>query len=73
MGWLPLFGLSGWPSCFLQSKGKKPLVRFFPEVAEAVGEIDAKRFVLDGELVVPAEGGFDFDLLLQRIHPAASA
>jgi ATP-dependent DNA ligase len=29
-------------------------------------------FVLDGEIAIPAEGGFSFDALLQRIHPAAS-
>jgi ATP-dependent DNA ligase len=28
--------------------------------------------VLDGEIVVPANGSFSFDLLLQRIHPAES-
>jgi ATP-dependent DNA ligase len=32
----------------------------------------AKKFVLDGEIAVPAGGGFSFDALLQRIHPAAS-
>jgi ATP-dependent DNA ligase len=31
-----------------------------------------KAFVLDGEIVVPVEGRFSFDDLLQRIHPAAS-
>jgi ATP-dependent DNA ligase len=30
------------------------------------------KFVLDGELVIPVEGGLSFDDLLQRIHPAAS-
>jgi ATP-dependent DNA ligase len=28
--------------------------------------------VLDGEIVVPSDGAFSFDALLQRIHPAAS-
>ena len=32
----------------------------------------AKRFVLDGEIVVPAGRAFSFDDLLQRIHPRAS-
>ena len=31
-----------------------------------------KSFILDGEIVVPVEGRFSFDDLLQRIHPAAS-
>src|SRR5205085_421434 len=32
----------------------------------------AKTFVLDGEIVVPEDGAFSFDALLQRIHPASS-
>ena len=57
---------------FLQSKNEKPLARYFPEVVEAVRTVRAKRFVIDGELVVPINGAFDFDQLLQRIHPAES-
>src|SRR5262249_50779258 len=29
-------------------------------------------FVLDGEIVIPSDGAFSFDALLQRIHPAQS-
>ena len=36
------------------------------------GRSRRKKFVLDGEIAVPAGGGFSFDALLQRIHPAAS-
>lgn len=57
---------------YLQSKSEKPLARYFPEIVEAVGRVDAARFVVDGELVVPVGAAFDFDQLLQRIHPAAS-
>jgi ATP-dependent DNA ligase len=56
----------------LQSKAGRPLTRYFPELVEAVRELKARRFVLDGEIVVPSDGGFSFDALLQRIHPAAS-
>jgi len=56
----------------LQSKSGKPLTRYFPEVVAAAQAIDAKRFVLDGEIVVPDGRAFSFDALLQRIHPAAS-
>ena len=56
----------------LQSKSGQPLTRYFPDLVEAVGRIKAKRFVLDGEIVVPSNGSFSFDDLLQRIHPAAS-
>jgi ATP-dependent DNA ligase len=57
---------------FLQSKQEKPLARYFPEIVEAVRAVRANRFVIDGELVVPIDGAFDFDQLLQRIHPAES-
>jgi ATP-dependent DNA ligase len=56
----------------LQSKAQKPLTRYFPEVVEALMKVKARRFVLDGELVVPRGAGLSFDDLLQRIHPAAS-
>jgi ATP-dependent DNA ligase len=56
----------------LQSKSGRPLTRYFPELVEAALAIDARKFVLDGEIVVPQDGGFSFDALLQRIHPAQS-
>src|ERR1700755_1130502 len=56
----------------LQSKSGKPLTRYFPDMVEAVRGIKARRFVLDGEIVVPQGKAFSFDALLQRIHPAAS-
>jgi ATP-dependent DNA ligase len=56
----------------LQSKSGQPLTRYFPDLVEAVGKLKARRFVLDGEIVVPSDGSFSFDALLQRIHPAAS-
>src|SRR5438270_7311807 len=57
---------------YLQSKAEKPLGRYFPELVEALRALAAPRFVLDGEIVVPIAGRFDFDQLLQRIHPAES-
>ncbi len=56
----------------LQSKAGQPLGRYFPEIVDAVRAVPARRFVLDGELVVPTADGFAFEPLLQRIHPAAS-
>jgi len=56
----------------LQSKAGQPLTRYFPEVAAALLEVKAKKFVLDGELILPVDGRLSFDDLLQRIHPAAS-
>jgi ATP-dependent DNA ligase len=53
---------------YLQSRGSRPLRRYFPELAFAPG-----RYVLDGEIVIDgADGVQDFDALQQRLHPAAS-
>ena len=55
----------------LQSRGGKPLQRYFPELRFVPG-----RYVLDGEIVIDAHADSDepedFDALSQRIHPAAS-
>ena len=56
----------------LRSKAGKPLARYFPDVVATLQALKAKRFVLDGEIVVPHDGGLSFDELLQRIHPAQS-
>jgi ATP-dependent DNA ligase len=56
----------------LMSKSQKPLTRYFPELVAVLEALKAERFVLDGEIVIPREGGLSFDDLLQRIHPAAS-
>ena len=56
----------------LQSKAGQPLARYFPEMVEAMLALPAKRFVLDGEIVIPIDGKLSFDDLLMRIHPAAS-
>jgi ATP-dependent DNA ligase len=39
---------------------------------EAVRQLKPRDFVIDGEIVVPSDGTFSFDALLQRIHPALS-
>jgi ATP-dependent DNA ligase len=56
----------------IQSKSGRLMTRYFPELVAALGALKARKFVLDGELVVPAGRAFSFDALLQRIHPAAS-
>ncbi len=56
----------------LQSKAGQPLGRYFPEIVAALLALPARRFVLDGEIVIRSGAGLDFDALLQRIHPAAS-
>ena len=56
----------------IRSKSGQPLVRYFPEIIEALLAIPAKRFVADGELIVTQQRTLNFDALLQRIHPAES-
>jgi ATP-dependent DNA ligase len=53
---------------YLQSRGSRPLLRYFPELVFPAG-----RYVLDGEIVIASDGGGeDFGALQQRLHPAAS-
>ena len=56
----------------LQSKSGQPLARYFPEIVAAFRNLKAKKFVLDGELVIPTRTGLSFDDLLLRLHPAES-
>jgi ATP-dependent DNA ligase len=56
----------------LYSKATKDLTRYFPELKEGISKIKAKRFVLDGEIVIPLGKELSFDELLSRIHPAES-
>jgi ATP-dependent DNA ligase len=56
----------------LQSRNGKPMNRYFPDVVEQALALPAERYVLDGEMVVTVDGIQEFDLLSQRIHPAAS-
>ena len=53
----------------IQSRGAKPLGRYFPELSFSPG-----RYVIDGEIVIDGEteGRQDFGALQQRIHPAES-
>jgi ATP-dependent DNA ligase len=53
---------------YIQSRGAKPLSRYFPELSFPKG-----RYVLDGELVIrDGDGNVVFDNLQMRLHPAES-
>ena len=54
------------------SRNERPLTRYFPEIVEAVRANLPERCVLDGELVVVVGDRLEFEVLQQRIHPAAS-
>jgi ATP-dependent DNA ligase len=56
----------------LWSKSGKPLARYFPEVAAMLGRLKARRFVIDGELLISSGGAVAFDSLQLRLHPAES-
>ena len=54
------------------SKSGKPLARYFPEVVALLEGLRPKRFLLDGELILPIGDSLSFDALQARLHPAAS-
>jgi ATP-dependent DNA ligase len=54
------------------SRNGKPLTRYFPELLDPLLDSLPDRCVLDGELVIAAQSGLDFEALQQRIHPAES-
>jgi ATP-dependent DNA ligase len=55
----------------LRSRHGRPLARYFPELVAALAAL-AHDVVLDGEIVIVGDQGFDFAALLNRTHPAAS-
>ncbi|MGN6154695.1 MAG: ATP-dependent DNA ligase [Sphingomicrobium sp.] len=56
----------------LISRNGKPLGRYFPELVEALSTLDARKFLLDGELIIPVGDALSFDALQLRLHPAES-
>lgn len=59
------------PEIRLDSRNKRPLLRYFPELEPALRQLPPGT-VVDGEIVVVVDGVTDFDSLQQRIHPAES-
>jgi ATP-dependent DNA ligase len=56
----------------LLGRSGKNLSRYFPDLVAALSEIKPRRFVLDGELVIPVGEVLSFDELQMRLHPAES-
>src|SRR5512139_3472389 len=56
----------------LTSRNTKPLTRYFPELVAAAREQLPERCVLDGEIFVAVGPRLEFEVLQERIHPAAS-
>jgi ATP-dependent DNA ligase len=57
---------------YIQSRDSRPLDRYFPDVHEACAAALPEQCVVDGEIVIAASHGLDFDALQLRLHPAAS-
>jgi ATP-dependent DNA ligase len=54
------------------SRNERPMTRYFPEVVEAIKQSVPDRCVIDGEIIVVVGDRLEFEVLQQRIHPAAS-
>jgi len=48
----------------------KSLARYFPDVVAALAALPPKRFIIDGELVIPVGNSLSFEALQLRLHPA---
>ena len=57
---------------FIQSRDLRPFDRYFPELHDALLAKLPQGCVLDGEIVIAAPDGLDFDALQLRLHPAES-
>ena len=55
----------------LWSRNERPLLRYFPELAE-LGERLPAESALDGEVVIERDGRLSFESLQMRLHPAES-
>ena len=56
----------------LRAKSGKPLGRYFPELIDTFQSLDARNFVVDGEIVIVIDGRASFDAMQARLHPAES-
>jgi ATP-dependent DNA ligase len=56
----------------LESRGDRPMVRFFPELVSLLEERRDGPFVADGEIVLVRPGRLAFNELQLRLHPAES-
>jgi ATP-dependent DNA ligase len=54
------------------SRNEKPMTRYFPDIVAAVKANLPEKCVVDGEIIVVVGDRLEFEVLQQRIHPAAS-
>ena len=56
----------------LGSRNERPLTRYYPELVDAARAELPSRCVVDGEIVIAAGSGLDFEALQLRLHTAPS-
>jgi ATP-dependent DNA ligase len=54
------------------SRNERPMTRYFPDIVAAVKANLPEKCVIDGEIIVVVGNRLEFEVLQQRIHPAAS-
>jgi ATP-dependent DNA ligase len=54
------------------SRNERPMTRYFPDIVAAVKANLPAKCVIDGEIIVVVGDRLEFEVLQQRIHPAAS-
>ena len=54
------------------SRNERPMTRYFPEIVNGVIANLPEKCVIDGEIIVVVGDRLEFEVLQQRIHPAAS-
>lgn len=57
---------------YIQSRDLRPFDRYFPDLHAVFLDQLPAGCVIDGEIVIAAKQGLDFDALQMRLHPAAS-
>ncbi|HEU4355132.1 MAG TPA: ATP-dependent DNA ligase [Actinomycetota bacterium] len=56
----------------IQSRDRRGLERFFPELVPALAQTFPSGCVVDGEIILAGPEGLEFDRLQLRLHPAES-
>jgi len=56
----------------IDSRGDRPLGRYFPELMALLAAQPPATYVMDGEILMIVHGVMDFETLQLRLHPAAS-
>src|SRR5262249_15305973 len=72
MGWVSLSDISQWGKGRFAVEVGPLFDTLFSRTGRGHPQRQSPHLAIDGEIVVPHDGTFSFDDLLQRIHPAQS-